>query len=289
MDPECISPYIRTALDSIIDTPWSLRERVIFDYELLYVKEGEALITVEDDSYTARAGDVFLFKPKQKHSISASGKTPFRQPHIHFDLFYRQDSPQVRISFKPLEQMTVSDMDLFREDVTGAGIFELPNKLSIGNIKYLEQCIFEIVEEFQGKKPFYEFIVKGLFIRLWTYIIRENFWNKNPVVLSNIDELNRVKDYLTFHINREISMDELAGEFRISKYHLNRLFKKAFGVAPIHYHQAARMEKAKEAILYRGTSLTDIAEIFGFSSINAFSRAFKNAEGVPPSFYRNRG
>lgn len=289
MNNEGISPYIRLAVDSIIGTPWNLKERVIFDYELLYVKEGKALITVENDSYSAQAGDVFLFKPKKKHSICAWGGSCFRQPHIHFDLFYLEDSPEVRISFRPFEQMTDADISLFREDVTKEGIFELPDKLSIRNVKYFEQCIFEIIEEFQSKKPFYEFAVKGLFIKLWTYILRENFWSRNPVVLSNIDELNKIKNYLDFHTGREISLDELAGEFKISKYHLNRLFKKAFGVAPIHYHQAVRMEKIKEAIQYTGTSMTEIAERFGFNSINAFSRAFRNAEGVPPSFYRNRG
>ena len=40
MDINYLSPYIRVAMDSTINPPWKLPERVIFDYELLFVKEG---------------------------------------------------------------------------------------------------------------------------------------------------------------------------------------------------------------------------------------------------------
>ncbi|GMQ58818.1 hypothetical protein AN1V17_32140 [Vallitalea sediminicola] len=35
-------------------------------------------------------------------------------------------------------------------------------------------------------------------------------------------------------------------------------------------------------------SLTEIADIFGFSSIHSFSRTFKKIDGVTPSYYRRR-
>jgi hypothetical protein len=61
MDLKYFSPYIRVAMDSIIGAPWHLKERVIFDHELLYIKEGKVLITVEEKEYIGIPGDIFLF------------------------------------------------------------------------------------------------------------------------------------------------------------------------------------------------------------------------------------
>ena len=100
-----LSPYIRFAIDQRLAGTWSMHERIIFDYELLYVKEGEVLITVEDDRYLARPGDIFLFRPGRRHSMRALSPGGFRQPHLHFDLVYGEDSGQVFISFKNYQQM----------------------------------------------------------------------------------------------------------------------------------------------------------------------------------------
>lgn len=287
MDLNFLSPYIRVAMDSIIDSPIFIQERVIFDYELFYLKEGSVFITIEDQGFYANPGDIFLFKPKQRHSIKVLSQG-FRQPHIHFDLFYQPDSPEVRISFKPLEQIPHEDIVKFRKDITGKDDLDLPNKIFVSNIKYFEKLLFDVIEEFEAKKPFSEINAKGLFIKLWVYILQENYWNNNPMVFSNIDTLKKIKDYISVHIKEEITMNELAYKFNISKYYMIRSFKKVYSITPIHFHKLIRIEKAKEMIQFTDLSFTEISEITGFKSINAFSRAFRQMEGVPPSFYRNK-
>jgi AraC-like DNA-binding protein len=286
MDLNNLSPYIRIAMDSVILPPCTISERVIFDYELLYVKEGEALITIEDTKIHAHPGDVFLFKPKIRHSIHVIGNSNFRQPHIHFDLFYQPDSPDVRVSFKSLNQMTEDELKLFREDATSNPGMCLPNRIKLQNIKYFEEMLFDIIKEYEMRLPFYEINVKGLFIRLWTYLLRENHWNNNPAVFSNIEELIQIKDYLASNINIQVSLEDLARQFNMSKYHLVRIFKQAFHMTPIHYHQMVRLQKTKEMIQFTNMTFTQISGTMGFGSINAFSRAFRKLEGVPPSFYR---
>jgi len=275
-------------MDSIIDSPWKITERVIFDYELLYIKDGSAVITIEDSEYSAQAGDIFLFKPKQRHSIRTIGNARFRQPHIHFDLFYRIDSPDVKVSFKALDNMTMDELEYFREDVTSDGLMNLPNKISLKNVDYFESMLFEIIKEYKERTPFYEILIKGLFLKLWAYLLREHKFTLNPIMFNYIDELEAVKEFLKTNLDKEINLDILAKEFKISKYHLSRTFKKVFGTTPIHYSQLLRIEKAKELIQYSSMNLTGISEMLGFKSINAFSRSFRNIEGVPPSYYRRR-
>lgn len=287
MDLSTISPYIRVAMDSIITPPWYLKERVIFDYELLYVKEGNALITIEEEEYYANPGDIFLLKPKKAHSIKVLGSTCFHQPHLHFDLFIQPDSPEVKVSFKPLKQMSESELTRFREDITGEAMLHLPDKLYVSNIKYFEELLFEIIKEYELKKPYYDIDIKGLFIRLWVYLLRENQWRNNPAVYSNRETLKMIRDYLTLHIHEDISMDDLEQEFKLSKYHMIRLFRNAYATTPIHLHRMMRVAKVKEMVQFTDLSMTKIAEMYGYGSINALSRAFRKIEGVPPTFYRS--
>lgn len=282
MDYNYLSPYIRIAMDSSIKPPWYLVPRDILDYELLYIKEGYVIIIIEEIRYEGKPGDIFLFKPKQRHSIKIQGDETFRQPHLHFDLIYQEDSPLVKVSFKPCEQMAMDEREHFRENV----IAELPNKLSVRNIGYFEELLFEIIKEFQEQMPFYEISIKGLFIKLWTYILREHQYGSDTLTYDRLEELKLIRDYIRNHAERELSLAELSSDFHISKYHLIRLFKKTFGDTPMHYHSLQRMAKAKEKIQFTNLSLIDIASMSGFDNINTFSRAFRKIEGVPPSYYR---
>lgn len=286
MDLNTLSPYIRVAWDSIIYPPVNIMERVIYDFELLYVKDGEIEVKVEESVYHGIPGDVFLFKPMQTHSITLLNNKPLHQPHLHFDLYYLPDSPIVKVSFKPLRAMSSEEKQWFREDVTQQMRNPLPNHIRLNKPVIIEKLIYDIIFEFDRKFPFYEVNAKGLFIQLWIQLLREHHWNNNTHLSTNWEQLDRVKNYLSHHTDREITLDELSDLANISKYYLCRLFKNAFGMTPIQYHVAIRLEKAKQMIQFTTLPLSNIAENLGFHSIHAFSRTFRKFEGVSPSSYR---
>ena len=47
--------------------------------------------------------------------------------------------------------------------------------------------------------------------------------------------LRRVSEYIEHHLERDLSLSELAGLIDISPYHFARMFKQSTGVAPHHY------------------------------------------------------
>lgn len=288
MDMNLLSPYVRVAWDSVIEPPFMITERVIYDYELLYVKEGEIVVTVEDRSYRGIPGDLFLFKPKQPHSIRLAGDQPLRQPHIHFDLFYQPDSPEVKVSFKPLAAMTESERMHFREDISPHLAFPLPNHIRLHQPIIIENLIFDIIREREQQFPYHDIAVKGLFVQLWTQLLREIHWQFHAHLVSKREQLDRVRQFLSHHTGQEVTLDELAALANLSKYYLCRLFKQAYGMSPIQYHLSVRLEKAKQMIQWTDLPLSQIAESLGFQSIYAFSRAFRKLERVPPSYYRKR-
>jgi AraC-like DNA-binding protein len=117
-------------------------------------------------------------------------------------------------------------------------------------------------------------------------LLRERHWQDNASIATLGEQLDRVKTYLDHSTGKEVTLDELSQLANLSKSHLCRAFKKAFGLTPIQYHVAVRLAKAKQLIRFTDLSLTSIAEELGFHSIHAFSRAFRKREGVSPSLLR---
>lgn len=281
-----LSPYIRVAMDDSTTEPWLIQERVLFDYELLYVMEGELLVTIEDEVYEGKQGDIFLFCPGQRHSLRKISQK-LRQPHIHFDFFFQEDSPIVKVSFRSLEKISNEEKRWFREDIMEQMPVPIPSHLRLKNPLLIEQMLIQLINEFDMKMPFFEIKIKGLFIQLWIQILRESYWNLHPHLITNFQTLLRVKDFLMNTPDRRVTLDEISKMSGISKHYLIRLFKKAFGMSPLQYHQFIRIQRAKHLIQFTEDSIEAIAEKMGYPNIHAFSRAFKTVDGIHPSFYRS--
>jgi AraC-like DNA-binding protein len=87
------------------------------------------------------------------------------------------------------------------------------------------------------------------------------------------------------HIDREISIEELASNYGYSKFHFSREFRKAIGVSPNEYWAALRMEHSLSE-LERSRSIVNAHLKTGYQSTGAFASSFKKATGFTPGQYR---
>ena len=116
-------------------------------------------------------------------------------------------------------------------------------------------------------------------------IITDNFpemFVDSTEFVYSIEE--QVKDYLDAGQGLTSSLEDIANQFNYSKCHLEHRFKDRYGVSLIAYRNNKRMQSAK--IMLVTQSVSAVAEKLGFSSINVFSRAFKNNFGISPMDYK---
>lgn len=95
-----------------------------------------------------------------------------------------------------------------------------------------------------------------------------------------------VKNHLDQTYGEHIDLDVLSERFSMSKYHLQRSFKRYFGVSPAGYLQSVRMAKAKQLLRTTALSINEVAFAVGFESPGYFITAFRNREGLTPQKYR---
>lgn len=283
-----ISPYIRLATHCHLLAPWHIGPRVIWDYELIFLKKGNFLVKVENKEFHAQAGDILFFRPLQEHEIILLDDDYCLQPHIHFDLIQDELSPQIKICFRNFNSLTDYEKTLFRPDITSQGDSVLPSLIRLKNSSSFENMLYDIIDEFNSKMPFYEMRMKGKFIALWAYLLTANYKKNNEILYGNYQELLDIKEYIAANANRSLTLDELSSKYNINKRYLLKKFKCAFRITPMHYHNALRFEKARELLQYTNKSISEISTELGFTNAMVFSRAFKNFDGVPPSYYRLR-
>ncbi|AFY53326.1 DNA-binding domain-containing protein, AraC-type [Rivularia sp. PCC 7116] len=95
-------------------------------------------------------------------------------------------------------------------------------------------------------------------------------------------QLKQVLNYMNEHLDRNLSLAELAAIVRLSSYHFAHLFKQSMGIPPHQYHIQCRIERAKELLRRGDMAIKDIAQVVGFSSQGHFTYHFKRLTGITP-------
>jgi AraC family transcriptional regulator len=98
--------------------------------------------------------------------------------------------------------------------------------------------------------------------------------------------MSRVMAFVGQHIERNFSVADLARVACMSPAHFARSFKITTGRSPHEFVSGIRLALAKQMLTHRHLPISDIALSTGFSSQSNFSRAFRDATGMPPREYR---
>jgi AraC family transcriptional regulator len=98
----------------------------------------------------------------------------------------------------------------------------------------------------------------------------------------------RVLEYIEAHLDERLSLDVLAEEAAVSKFHFVSVFSKSVGATPHRHVQHLRMEAAAGMLRDTDKSVLEIALTCGFQSPSHFAATFRRHFAQNPSEYRGR-
>jgi AraC family transcriptional regulator len=91
-----------------------------------------------------------------------------------------------------------------------------------------------------------------------------------------IARVNRAIDYIEKNIDKDLSLNTLAGIAHFSRFHFHRIFRALVGETLNKYIQRVRVERAATQLIHNPKkSITEIALDCGFSGSASFARAFR--------------
>ena len=96
-------------------------------------------------------------------------------------------------------------------------------------------------------------------------------------------KISDIISYINDNLSEDLSLENLASKFYISKYHLLRLFKKHTGYTPYNYIHK-RLITAK-GLLKEGLNISQVCHECGFNDYSNFIRAFSKEFGISPKKY----
>jgi AraC family transcriptional regulator len=98
--------------------------------------------------------------------------------------------------------------------------------------------------------------------------------------------LRRTVDYIDAHLDRRLSVSELAKAAALSPYYFARTFRLTTGLTPHAYLTARRMERARHLAVQTDLPTTAIAPLVGYSNVAHFRASFVRSFGATPAKLR---
>ena len=182
----------------------------------------------------------------------------------------------------------------------GADVIEEGESINIAFTTFTPMPKEIIAKKYSSHSYLHELFAK--IQKLW-YYKREGYYHKSLAVLYEIfaaieegekkylstrsyDLIAPAVDYISNHFaENDIDCKSLAALCGISQVYMNKIFKDQFGVSPVNYIISKKLDYACDLLRTNHYSMSEIAEMCGFSSAYYFSRIFKSHKGVPPTRY----
>ena len=239
------------------------RGRVLNEYQLLYITEGEGIFhsaTVKEAEI--HEGDLFLLFPGEWHSYHPLPQTGWKSYWIGFK--GRNMDDRVRAGFlspqKPIYHVGFSD--------TIVRLYKNAYDAAIEEAAYSQQLMAGFV---------------NLLIGMMYSKERNIQLSRNQV---HVDMISRARLRIREALESNLTIQQVAEELGVSYSNFRKLFKEHTGISPAIYQQDLRLQRAKELLSTTNLSIKEIAYRLNFESPDYFSAKFKIKTGRRPTELR---
>lgn len=100
------------------------------------------------------------------------------------------------------------------------------------------------------------------------------------------EDITQIQIWLQDNYYRDIAIPQLADKFGMSTRTLNRRFKAALGISPLHFLQEIRVNIAKDLLKTSNLSINEIIDRVGYQDMAFFNAIFKKHLATTPMAYR---
>lgn len=249
------------------------------EFEIIYIKKGQGLVTVDFEEYTVQAPTIVLILPGQLHAIHQ-----FQNNSMEYE----------NIIFHP-------DMLLPRKNDTSSSNFLFPlihGQITVPTVftplyPYYEDVAAPIdcCDRASGARPQgYELYIKSQLYQLFFILNnRCRTLTLNKSNLHRIDKMKFVLKYIENHYMDRITITDAAEIADFSESHFMRYFKETMGTTFIEYLKDYRLTMAARLLTGSDSTILTIASETGFENLSYFNRAFKKKYHMTPRQFRMHG
>ncbi len=270
IDPLAVNPVDRsvTKLRYVSVTRYSPEWRSIFHThpcaEVFYVTGGSGYLLLAGTSVPIGVNDVLIVNSSTEHTERSS-----------------EDDPLEYIV------MGVDGLEVIAGDDGGDGYSIIHFQTDGEQILFYLRCL---LKEIETKLPGYNTVCQDLLEVVLLLLMRSSKFTVTfiPAAHKSSKECAVVRRYIENNFKENLTLDNLAAVAHVSKYYLSHAFSREYGTSPINYLLLCRVQESMHLLAETSLSLSQIAEMLGFSSPSYFSQSFRRIQGMSPMAYRNQ-
>ncbi|MCB2286461.1 helix-turn-helix domain-containing protein [Clostridium algidicarnis] len=240
--------------------------------EIILVLAGSANVSVGKEVYLLQESDLILINSNEIHST--------RRTKDENILLALQIDPEFYRSCYPMFLKMIFNCKSFLKGDD--------NEEKFNTIRYY---IANIVWTLNKKNKGYELIIGSYVYLIGSYLIN-NFHYE--IIESKSQEnndkdlirINNILNYVNENFHKNITLREISEKEHLNYHFLSHFIKDKIGMSFQDYLNIVRLNNAVNLLMNSDDTITNIASISGFPSINSFNRLFKKEYNCSPSEYR---
>ena len=234
------------------------------DYQLIYICEGQCVVTLDRTVQIAYPGDCILYRPGEAQDYLLAKKV---KPHTYW-IHYNGEVCQ-----KLFETLLLQNVHIIKAEQN----------------REVEHLISRVCQYYNLEVPNRELICSGMMQTILALLSNELYKGNPHTGEKGKDKVSEVISHIKMVPNLNITVSECADFCKMSKVHFSRFFKQITGMPPVQFVLKIRIDRAKELLDFTDKPIAEIAEASGFPDQNYFARTFKKITGMSPTQYRNVG
>lgn len=241
--------------------------------ELLIIEEGTAEYVINGVRYEASARDVLIVGGTDPHSRKFV-KTPCIRYGVALMPSYLHTLPIIN-----------SYMNVFRTQ-TPEEAMKLKN-IDEEIFQRLVQLVWLLREETKESGDGRGDMIYALLLEM-TIILKRLLFLEKQDFSGTYKVMSEIKNYIDLHYTEELSLSSLSKQFYLQPNTISKNFGKVFGKNVNNYVNSVKVSNAVRILEETEISITELADMVGYASVNTFLRQFKEKMGVSPLQYKKK-
>ena len=243
-------------------------------YEFYFFLEGEVTMEIDGHRLPLKQGDLAVVPPGIRHRANVTDPShPYRRIVLWISASFAAELMNESPDYMYLLQRAVTS----HEYVYHFDLIEY-NELRTRLFSLLD----EIHQDRFGRSVRINLLISDLLIQINRCIYEKQL----PLSRSETPGIyESIVRFIDMHLEENLSLDRLAGEFYLSKYYIAHLFQETTGLSIHQYITKKRLQLCLGTIR-DGASVTEAYSRCGFGDYSSFYRAFKKEYGLSPAQYQ---
>ena len=235
------------------------------DNVLIFCKEGKGWVEIDNGpKYIIQPNDFVIIPQGASYSYGADNKEPWS---IYW-AFFSGTKAHLLCQDQQVPKKVKTDVEphaFYRTELFEEIYFMIGNGRSLNRMAYASHCFHHLMATF-------------------TYVdlYAESTSRRKPA-----DNFVHIAiSYMSEHIDKTLSITELAAKCGYSRSHFTHSFTHEMGMAPKEYFMRMKVNRACLLLKNTNESIVEIAMRMGFGEGQYFSRTFKKLKGITATQYR---